>query len=68
VHVNGGGRFGSLQFGCGLAQGRVYLGHGCIGRRPVCLCGFECACVCVCVRVCLCCAVMLRILIPFSSS
>jgi hypothetical protein len=58
--VNGGDRFGSLQFGCSLAQGHVYLGRDCIGRHPMCLCGFwMCACVCV---------VMLRVLIPFSSS
>jgi hypothetical protein len=39
----------------------VYLGRVCIGRRPVCLCGFGC------VRVFVCCVVMLRVLIPFSS-
>jgi hypothetical protein len=43
----------------------VYLGRGCIGRRPVCLCDFGCVRVFVC--VCLCCVVMLRVLIPFSS-
>jgi hypothetical protein len=49
--VNGGDRFGSLQFGCSLAQGHVYLGRGCIGRHPMCLCGFLDVCVCLCCYV-----------------
>jgi hypothetical protein len=47
-----------------FAWGRLYLGHGCFGPRPRCLCGFGCVSVFgVGVFVLLCCGFLSRFLL-----